>query len=189
MMRRPIVFHTAALVCVFTVLGFGAAIVCQQMLRRGADQPQRQMVETYAAKITGGTVLENAIPDSHVDLAHSLEPFLAFYDDDGRPLRSSGYLGSAPPVPPAGVFQTLRRTGWNTVTWQPWPGVRLATVARRIDGPHPGFLLAGRSLRVTEEYESTLRGMVFAGWLAIVILLVGSAMLLNRATVRPATAA
>lgn len=187
-MKRPIVFHTAALICVLTAFGFFSAIVCQQMLRRGADQPQRQMVETYAASILNGTVLETAIPDQHIDLAQSLETFLAFYDDQGRPLRSSGYLGSAPPVPPAGVFEALRRDGSKNVTWQPRPGVRLATVARRIDGPRPGFLVAGRSLRVTEEYENTLRGMAFAGWLAIVILLVGNAVLLNRATSRSAAA-
>ena len=54
-------------------------------------------------------------------------------------------------------------------------------MATIIYGPHAGLLVAGRSLRVVEEYESALRNLVFAGWVAIVILVIGSAALLNRA--------
>ncbi len=51
------------------------------------------------------------------------------------------------PFPPLGVFNYSRGDGSDTFTWQPRPQVRIATVARRVAGPHPGFLPAGRSLR------------------------------------------
>ena len=115
-MKRPIAFHTAALLCVLTALGFGSAVFCQQLLRRGADEPQRQMVETYAARIASGAALEEAIPNSRLDLSQSLEPFLAFYDEQGRPIRSNGYLNTKTPVPPAGFFDSVRLHGSHAVT-------------------------------------------------------------------------
>jgi hypothetical protein len=47
--------------------------------------------------------------------------------------------------------------------------------------PRPGYILAGRSLRLTEEYESLLRRMTFFGWFATMLLLALGTVLLNRA--------
>ncbi len=178
--KQPIIFHTIGLVLVLTLLGGVAAVTTQQMLRRGADQPQLQMVERYSRKISDGAAPAAVIPVGHIDVAESLEPFLIFYNDGFEPLTSDAFLGSQPPVPPLGVFQQTRLHGSIRLTWQPRPGVRIAMVTRRIDGPHPGFLLAGRSLRVVEEYESDLYRMTMIGWVLVVALLAGGATLLSR---------
>ena len=60
------------------------------------------------------------------------------------------------------------------------PGVAASTVVQRVTGPHPGFLLAGRSLRNVEEDEAVLYRMTFLGWLVLVLLLVSGAVILNR---------
>jgi hypothetical protein len=180
--RQPIVFHTVGLILALTVLGAVAAVAMQQMLRRGANQPQEQMVELYSSKLAGGAAPQDVIPAGRIDLANSLEPFLTFYDEHGQPLRSNGFLDSASPIPPPGVFDYMRANGSDTLTWQPRPGVRIAMVGRRVDGPTPGFLLVGRSMRVVEEYEDTLRRMVLAGWVLVVAMLAGGAALLTRAS-------
>ena len=75
------------------------------------------------------------------------------------------------------------------MTWEPQPGVSIASVVRRINSKTPGFILAGRSLRLVEEQESLLRRMVMGGWLAVMALLFAGASLLTRAQrVRPSTA-
>ncbi|HEU4413536.1 MAG TPA: hypothetical protein VFT65_02040 [Candidatus Angelobacter sp.] len=67
------------------------------------------------------------------------------------------------------------------VTWQPKPGVRLASVIRRVPGKTPGFVLAGRSLRLVEEQESLLKWMAFSIWLIVMALLAGGTLLIKRA--------
>ena len=182
--RQPIVFYTIGLILIFTLLGGAAAMTAQQMLRRGANEPQQQMARLYSLKMAAGEDPEKLIPAVHIDLAESLEPFLTFYDEAGRPLRSSGYLDSVPAVPPPGVFAYARAHGSDTLTWQPRPGVRIAMVAMRVKGPRPGFLLAGRSLRVVEQYEDQLYRMAFLGWVLVIALLAGGASLLTRTTAR-----
>jgi hypothetical protein len=156
-------------------------VVIDQMLRRGADQPQVDMVSWYAGEITAGEDPANVIPPGYVDLESSLQPVVIFYDDQGRPGPGTGYLDQKLPTPPPGVFDYVRCKGSEKVTWQPRPGVRLASVIRRIDGKRPGFMLAARSLRVVEEQKTTLWWMVLGIWLTMMALLFGGAAMLNRA--------
>ena len=102
-------------------------------------------------------------------------------DDVGEPENSTGHLDQAVPVPPPGVFDYLRSHGSNKFTWQPRRDVRIAVVARRVIGSHPGFLLFGRSLRSVEENESALRHMSFLGWFVLLLLLTSGAAFLQRA--------
>ena len=139
--QRPLVFHTLALAAILSVLGGIAAQTMQQMLRRGANQPQLDMADSYTRGITQVGDASKVIPPEHVDLEQSLQPVVVFYDDAG-----TGYLDRKLPVPPPGVFDFVRVNGAETVTWQPRPDVRLASVIRRIGGNHPGFLLTARSL-------------------------------------------
>ena len=180
-LRRPLVFHTLALALILTLIGFVSAVTMQQMLRRGADQPQLDMAAWYAGKITSAGDAARVIPPGRVDLASSLEPFVIFYDDRGAPISGTGYLDQALPAPPAGVFDFVRSHGFEHVTWQPRPGVRLASVVRRVKGSTPGFVLTARSLRLVEEQERLLKQMVFGVWIAVMVLLLGGASMLNRA--------
>jgi hypothetical protein len=177
---RPIFFHALTIGLILTLMGGSAAAAFHQMLRRGANQPQIQMAASYAAAIASGVKPEEAIPHNNIDLEQSLEPFAIFYDDQGVPTTSNGHLNQAIPIPPPGVFNYLRSHDTDTVTWQPQPNVRIAAVIHRISGPNPGFLLAGRSLRMVEEQESLFWKMVFVGWFILVFLLVAGAALLSR---------
>jgi hypothetical protein len=179
-LKAPIAFHTTVLALLLTLLGGAGAITMQQMLRRGANQPQIDMAQWYAGEIGAGEAPGNVIPPGYVDLERSLQPFVIFYDEQGNPGPGTGYIEQKIPVPPSGVFDFVRIHGSENVTWQPRPGVRIASVVRRINGKTPGFILAGRSLRVVEEQESLLRRMVLGGWVVVMALLMGGAALLNR---------
>ncbi|MBZ5504968.1 MAG: hypothetical protein LAO78_05705 [Acidobacteriia bacterium] len=187
--KTPVVFHTAALALVLTLLGGAAAVTMQQMLRRGANQPQIDMADWYAGEIIAGEAPGNVIPQGYVDLERSLQPFVIFYDEQGKPGPATGYLDQSVPTPPSGVFDFVRSHGSENVTWQPRPGVRIASVIRHVNSKTPGFVLAGRSLRLVEEQESLLWRMVLGGWIVVMALLIGGASLLNRAQrTKPAAA-
>ena len=75
------------------------------------------------------------------------------------------------------------------ITWQPQPGVRMASVLSRVHGPNPGFILTGRSLLLVEEQEDVLRRGTFLTWCVLIGLLALGALFLNRAqTLRPIAA-
>jgi len=177
---RPIFFHALTIGLILTVMGGAASLTFQQMLRRGANQPQMQMARVYASRIVRGVKPDEAFPRNYVDMEHSLEPFTIFYDERGTPVTATGYLNQTIPTPPPGVFNYLRSHTIDTVTWQPQPNVRIATVILRIAGPNPGFLLTGRSLLLVEQQESLFWRMVFIGWFVLVFLLIAGAALLNR---------
>jgi hypothetical protein len=188
--RQPIFTYAFSLAMILTLLGGAAALTIQQMLRRGADQPQIEMVDWYASEIESGEKPSEAIPTGYVDLERSLQPFNIFYDDRGKPEEGTGYLNQLVPTPPSGVFEYVRSHGSEKFTWQPSRDVRIAAVIRRVTGAHPGFMLSGRSLRLVEEEESLLRRMAILGWVAVVLILVmGTAFLQRAQAKRHATSA
>jgi hypothetical protein len=178
--RNPVLVHAIALGVILTLMGGFASLVFQQMLRRGADQPQIQMAQVYTDKLASGSKAQDVIPAAHVDLRQSLEPFAIFYDDQGVPVSSTGYLSQAIPAPPQGVFTYVRTHGKDRITWQPGPDVRIAAIVQRVPGPNQGFLLAGRSLRVVEEQEGSFWRMVLTAWFILVALLIAGVAFLGR---------
>jgi hypothetical protein len=92
-------------------------------------------------------------------------PYVVVFDDTGHAIAGSGLLHNQYPALPSGVFDYVRQNGEDRITWQPEPGVRSATVVTRYGGAHPGFVLAGRSLRLVEERVDQLGLMVGLGWL------------------------
>lgn len=188
LVQRPITFYTLALALVLTLAGGVAAVTMQQMLRRGADQPQIDMADWYAGEIGSGEAPGNVIPPGYVDLERSLQPFVIFYDDHGKAGTGTGYLDQSLPVLPVGVLEFTRSHGSDNVTWQPVPGIRIASVIKHVTGKGSGFILAGRSLRPVEEQENLLRRMFIGGWIVLMLLLLGGASLLNRLQGRPQAA-
>jgi hypothetical protein len=186
--RQPIAYYTLALAVVLTLLSVATAISMQQMLRRGADQPQVDMADRYAGEIGSGEAPGNVVPTGYVDLERSLQPFVIFYDDHGRPGTGTGYIDQSLPVLPSGVLEFVRSHGSENVTWQPRPGIRIASVIKHVTGKGSGFILAGRSLRTVEEQESLLRRMFIGGWIGLMLLLLGGAFLLTRIQGRPQAA-
>ena len=187
--KYAVAAYTAGLAICLTFMGLAAAVTVQQMLRRGADQPQRQMVDYYSDKLAASPhVAAVAVRDlgalKKEDLAWSLAPFVVIYDEHGNPRGATAFLDSSVPVLPAGVFKYVRNFGREAFTWSPQPGVRIAAVVRHVTGPQSGFVLAGRSLREVEVYESLLRKIAFGGWLVVLSLLAGGVFLLHRSQLR-----
>jgi hypothetical protein len=145
----------------------------QQSYRTGADDPQLQMAEDAAARLSTGARPEDVTAGPNVDIATSLAPFTIVYGARGSVLASTGSLFGQAPTPPKGVLQAAVDGGTNSITWEPQDGVREAIVVipwSAADGS--GTVLAGRSLRAVEEREAWLTLMVGA---ALVVALVASA--------------
>ena len=141
-------------------------VAVQQDLRLGANDPQIQMAEDAAAHLDAGASPTAVLPGEHIDMAHSLAPFVIVFDRQGQPLASSVALRGETPLPPPGVFTSVPNNGRNEVTWQPAPGVRSAAVV--VAYAH-GYVLAGRSLRVVEERESSLGNSAIVAWLGMFV--------------------
>ena len=146
----------------------------QQDLRQGANEPQIQMAEDMARALDSGAVPTTLVAGSKVDLAVSLAPFIAVYDQSGAVLATDGTLDGSPPRPPIGVLDTARSAGIDRVTWQPRAGIRVAAVVLPW---HGGTVLAGRSLRVVEERVSQLEALAVAAWLGGLIVTAGASVL------------
>lgn len=132
-------------------------VAVQQHMRTSANDPQIQLAEDVAAVLTRGMNPASVVSGvGAVNMARSLAPFVMIFDAAGKPMLSTGQLNGATPAPPAGVFRAALARGENRRTWQPQGGVRIAAVIKPYGGPHPGFVLAGRSLREVEQREANL---------------------------------
>ena len=141
-------------------------ITVQQEYRQNLNDPQIQLARDSAAQVArdGSAVfLENW---ERIDISESLAPFVAVYSGNGTVTVSSGVLHGNLPQPPKGVFETAKTNGENRATWQPEPGVRIATVIRPIPG-NEEFVLAGRNMSEVESRIVQTHTMVFLGWLVI----------------------
>lgn len=149
------------------------AVVVQQDVRQGADDPQHQMAEDAVARLEAGVPPATLVDGPTVDLAASLAPFLAIYDSAGNVVATNGRLDGNAPVPPHGVLSTAAQTGVDRVTWQPRPRVRMAIVVLPWAG---GTVLAGRSLRRVEEIEANIEALALVGAVAMLALAAGASL-------------
>jgi hypothetical protein len=155
-----------------TVLAGTGYVIGQQTLRHSADHPQVEMARSAAAGLDSGASPASVVPTQAIDIAQSSEPFVIVIDGSGRVLASSATLAGAPVVPPSGVFDYVRAHGEDLISWQPAPGVRSAIV---VDAYHGGFVVAGRSLKQTEDQESGLLLWAGMGWVAAIAVIGGIA--------------
>ena len=151
----------AILLTLTTFVAATAYLVPQQVLRMSANDPQIQLAEDAASRLSSGEDADHVIPERHVDMATSLSPFVIVYDNSGRPLASSATLGGKVPTPPRGVFDFARANREDTVTWQPRPDVHIASVITRSAS---GFVVAGRSMREVEYREARVFKLAAVGW-------------------------
>jgi hypothetical protein len=150
-------------------------ITVQQSLRQSANDPQIQMAQDAARALSGGTSPELIISPNRIDIARSLAPFTVVFNDYEQVVASSGLLHSQSLQLPEGVLSHVRLHSESRLTLQPEPGVRIASVIVRYDGPKPGFVLAGRSLREVEVREIQIQIFVAIVWfvcLAVSLLVV-----------------
>lgn len=152
----------ATAVCVLIYLGV------QQVGRHLANDPQLEMARDIGARLAAGEPVSAVVPATPVDFGRSLSPFVTIYDEAGAVVATSGRLNGSPRILPPGVLDHVRQNGEERVTWQPEPGVRIATVIVRREGASRGFVLAGRSLRETEERTAKFGSLIAAAWIAVV---------------------
>lgn len=174
--RPVLVFNALVLAGISSVLALALYLIPQQVMRNGANDPQIEMATNLAARlgrfgVAGGLQQGAGNNGSVVDMAHSLSPFVIVYNDRGQVLGSTGQLDGQTPVPPAGVFNSVRVHGEERVTWRPGGGPRIAAVVERVNGREPGFVLAGRSLREVQariDHVRNLAGLTWLGMLALI---------------------
>jgi len=135
-------------------------------LRSVANAPQIQMVEEAVTNLNAGASPRSVVPSTTADMSSSLRPYMIVFDGAHRPIASSVTLHGRQPALPSGVLHSLQIGTQDRITWQPEPGVRSAVVTEPWRG---GAVLAGRSLRLTEERETDLELLVAAGWLGVLI--------------------
>jgi hypothetical protein len=158
----PLAFLTTAL-CALVYL------VIQQEGRQLADEPQGQIARDAAAALAGGRPVESVVPPVPIDLGQSLAPFVMVLDNAGAVVATSGRLRGQTRVVPAGVLEHVRQSGEERVTWQPEPGVRMATVVVRRADAGAGFVVSGRSLRETEERIERIQTIVGLAWILTLV--------------------
>lgn len=153
------------------VLGTVYAVV-QNGLRTGADELPLTLAIDAGARLDAGTAPATVVASAawagtaSVDVAGSLSPFIVVFDGGSKVLATNAQLDGADPVPPAGVMATATVATPNRVTWQPRPGVRVATVTVRWSG---GTVLVGRSLREVERREDQVLVLVAAAGVATLL--------------------
>jgi hypothetical protein len=171
-LSRPLVLYNALiLVAMSTVLSLGLAIIPQQVLRLGANDPQVEITGNLKAMLERGENPSPLVSREVVDMNESLSPFTMVFDEQGHPVASSAQLNGSSPVPPAGVFTHVRERGEERFTWQPQRGVRIAAVMRHVNTG--GFIMAGRNMREVEARENlatTQAGLIWLGMLAIIVV-------------------
>jgi len=157
------------LLAVITIIFGTIYSVGQQIMRLGADDPQIQMAEDAAARISKGDTPADVITEK-IDPKISLSPFIVVYDLKGQLAASATYAGTELlPNIPYGVLESTTDS-YKTVTWEPIPNVRLAAVAVKT---HDYYVVSARSLRATESRYGTLMQVIALGWF-LSVLTVGS---------------
>jgi hypothetical protein len=170
-MRRVknILKHWLPLVVVITAMCGLVYLSVQQAMRHSANDPQIQMAEDAADALTRGDPVESVLPASQVDLSRSLAPFVIVFNDSGETVASNGLLHGSIPAFPPGVFGYVRKNGEDRITWQPEPGVRIASVVMGYSGNKPGFIVVGRSLREVEIREDQVQTYAGLAWIVTVL--------------------
>ena len=177
--RPALVFNALVLAALATGLGLALHVIPMQVLRLSANDPQIALADDLVAQLERGIAPAAAVPAATIDMARSLSPFVIVYDDQGHPLASQAQLNGTVPAPPAGVFDQVRLRGAERLSWQPVlgreGGVRIATVLQRVNGAHPGFVLAGRNMREVEAREQVVQKLAGMTWLGMMgVILVGT---------------
>ena len=184
--RPALVFNALVLAGIATGVALALYAIPQHVLRSGLNDPQIQMARDVAARLERVGVNDSLVNDglrhgtllasgmgANIDMARSLSPFLIVYNDAGQPLGSNAQLEGQTPTPPSGVFDYVREHGEERLTWQPRHGVRIAAVIERVQGPQPGFVLAGRDMREVEARIAdvqTMAGLTWLGMLALILI-------------------
>ena len=142
-------------------------LAVQQVGRQTANDPQLQVARDAAAALAGGQPAASIAAGPEVDIGRSLAPWITVVDEEGTIISSSASLHGKARTVPTGVFDHARASGEERVTWQPEPGVRMATVV--VHNRNGGFVVAGRSLEESEARTAAYGKMILFGWFATLV--------------------
>lgn len=151
----------------------------QQSTRLAADDQPLVAAQTAQKELENGAAATDTVATLKTDLRSDSSVFVIVTDSSLHVLASSATLGNKTPLPPAGVFDYTRTHGTDHFTWQPEPGVRLATrVLAYGSGASGGFIISGQSLRQAESRIAIYGRLALSAWLAslawaTIILLMG----------------
>jgi hypothetical protein len=186
-MRRftniSVLANWVAYCAIITLLCVIIYVVAQQNFRQGANDPQFQMTEDVADALNNGADPKSLVnTTSTVEISKSLSPYLIIYDAAGNIAASNANLNNQTLKIPAGVLAYIQKNGRDAATWQPQPGVRQAMVGIKATRGKAYTVIAGRSLRKTEERIGLLGEQVLFGWFVSVIALLVIAFLQDLVT-------
>jgi hypothetical protein len=186
----PLWFRVARIwlpIAVATTVSCGlVAAAVQQSYRSGLNDPQIQLAHDAVARLDAGASAASVVNSPSVDAQASLAPFVIVYSPTNTVLAGGARLDGKAPTPPAGVLQaarhaaaatTVRLSAENRVTWQPRPGVRLASVS--VAARNGTVVLAARNMSEVEARISALMLLVAAAWLAAVGAALGVTIVLE----------
>lgn len=154
----------AIITSVIPVLVYSAS---QQILRQNANDPQIQLSEDAAARLSQGDSVNLVSGQTQtIDIAKSLSVFAMIINEEGQTVFSTARLQNSIPTLPSGVLAKTKNDGQIRFTWQPRDGVRSAVVITYYTGSHgSGYVLVGRSLREVEKREDSLLSEIILGWI------------------------
>jgi hypothetical protein len=159
-------------------------LAVQQMYRQTADDPQGQIAHDAARALAAGATPESVLPATPVEIGQSLAPFVTVLSEQGAIVASSARLHGEARTVPSGVLDHARRAGEERVTWQPEPGVRMATVVVHGAGAAGGFVVSGRSMRESEARTDQFFELVGLAWIAtlvgLLVLVAGTELVFSR---------
>lgn len=172
--RLPREAHFLLAVCLFvTIMFVFMYAVAQNVLRSGANDPQIQMAEDAAFLLQNQTPMGPIVPEKTVEVSQSLAPFIQVYDKKGSLLDANVMLHGKSFTISKEALNYAKDYGENRLTWQPEKGVRIAAVISHYDGQNPGFVVAGKSLRETENRIGNIGKLCFLAWVGMMIVLGG----------------
>lgn len=174
---------------VVTVCTSVAYLAVQQNIRLSANIPQVETAENVAKALESGADPAGLNDANKVDVATNLALFIIAMDDAGAVTGSTANLNGESPKPPQGALEYTKTHGQNRITWEPQKGVRLAIVIEHVSGDKGGYVVAGRSLRETENLINTIMIILALAWgaglIATLIAVIISQWLLNLALRSP----
>jgi len=146
------------------VLIVGAAYgMAQQSTRLSADDLPLTSAQTARQELQSGSDAKDVIPNLKTNLRADQTVFMIITDGSQHVIASSATLDGQTPLPPKGVFSFTQEHGTDHFTWEPSPGVRLATRVISYSAPdsNKGFIITGQSLQPYEDRISAF------GWIAL----------------------
>jgi len=142
----------------------------QQDIRISSYDPQIQISEDIAAKLSQGADVSKLVPADTVEISKSLSPFVAVFDSNGKLVKSNARLNGKDIVVPKGVFDYTNINSQDRVSWQPTTGVRSAIIVTKFtNSKGVGYVVSGKSLREAEKRIDNLGFQVGLAWLVTMI--------------------